>query len=131
MKMGELVRYLRSERGWTLEELSQRSGVEPGTIHALEKRASSRSQYIGQLAKAFGLDPAELMQGLEPHELAHIKPQPTPDDHHVAENRPAPWPFRSISAYEWRCLSSEQQAEVEGFVRGLLSGRRAAPRLAL
>ncbi len=43
------------DRGWTLEELSDASGVDVGTIGALEVRDSKRSEKFPAIAKALGL----------------------------------------------------------------------------
>jgi transcriptional regulator with XRE-family HTH domain len=50
MALGANVRRLRKERGWRLEDLSEKSGVEIGTINALERRNSKRSDYVKALA---------------------------------------------------------------------------------
>jgi transcriptional regulator with XRE-family HTH domain len=43
MALGKNIRALRGRLDWTLEKLSERSGVEVGTISALENRDSKRS----------------------------------------------------------------------------------------
>jgi len=63
MALGKNVEALRKRNGWTMEDLSVRSGVEVGTINALEKRDSKRSQYATALARAFGLSVEELESG--------------------------------------------------------------------
>lgn len=63
MALGKNVEALRRRNGWTMEDLSVRSGVEVGTINALEKRDSKRSQYATALARAFGLSVEELESG--------------------------------------------------------------------
>lgn len=55
MTLGQNIKRLRSDRGWTLADLSERSGVDVGTIHALEQRNSGRSKFAGALARAFGI----------------------------------------------------------------------------
>lgn len=66
MAIGLRIKQLRVERGWTLEDLSRRSGVDVGTINALERRNSRRSTYFVALAKAFGLSFQELADGVPP-----------------------------------------------------------------
>lgn len=83
MALGKRVRYYRSKLGWTLEALADRSGVEVGTLSALENRDSERSKFTAQLASAFGLTIEQLLDDtrdwLEPalshsaHQ-AHAKP---------------------------------------------------------
>ncbi len=48
---------------WTLEQLSERSGVDVGTISALENRDSKRTQYASTIARAFGLTAEALERG--------------------------------------------------------------------
>lgn len=55
MSIGHRIKELRTARAWTLEELSERSGVDIGTISALERRNSQKSQYFPAIANAFGL----------------------------------------------------------------------------
>lgn len=62
MALGAEVRKQRKKRGWTLEELERRSGVSRGTISALEKRDSNKSQYAQALAQAFGLTLSQLLE---------------------------------------------------------------------
>ena len=62
MGIGKIVRQLRKERGWKLEELSRRSGVAVGTISAIEVRDSVRSEYASQLAYGLGV-PVETLLG--------------------------------------------------------------------
>lgn len=60
MNLGAEIRRRRVEKGWTLDQLSERSGVDVGTISALETRGSSRSQYAPAIAKAFEISLDEL-----------------------------------------------------------------------
>lgn len=62
MAMGKNIRQQRKARGWTLEDLSARSGVDVGTISALENRDSERSKYAPMLARALGLS-VEVLNG--------------------------------------------------------------------
>ena len=55
MAIGAQIRRHRLAQGLTLEELSAASGVEVGTISALENRDSSRSKFFSALAKSLGL----------------------------------------------------------------------------
>lgn len=59
--LGELIRDRRLRNGWTLEQLSERSGVDVGTISALETRQSNRSKYALQIAAGFGITLDELL----------------------------------------------------------------------
>jgi transcriptional regulator with XRE-family HTH domain len=60
MGLGKQIARYRGKAGWTLEMLEERSGVAAGTIHALEKRDSSRSEKFPAIARAFGLTVEQL-----------------------------------------------------------------------
>lgn len=55
MTLGEKIKRYRDELGLTLDQLSEMSGVDRGTINALEIRKSNQSKYAPALAAAFGL----------------------------------------------------------------------------
>lgn len=55
MALGNRIRYYREKAGLTLEQLSERSGVDVGTISALENRDSSRSKFATPIAKGLGM----------------------------------------------------------------------------
>ena len=65
--------------GFTLAQLSEMSGVDVGTISALEIRDSSRSKYFSPLAKAMGLSVEQLedesRESTAPPALPTIKPR--------------------------------------------------------
>lgn len=63
MALGKNIKRMRAQLGWTLEQLSERSGVEVGTISALEVRDSKRSQFGTAIAKAFGVSIESLESG--------------------------------------------------------------------
>ena len=63
MALGKNIRALRGRLDWTLEQLSERSGVEVGTISALENRDSKRSQFGTAIAKAMGVSLEDLENG--------------------------------------------------------------------
>lgn len=65
MPLGANVRKLREVRKWTLDRLSEESGVDVGTISALENRDSQRSKYVHRLARALGVT-VDVLQGDEP-----------------------------------------------------------------
>lgn len=55
MALGNRIRYYREKAGLTLEQLSERSNVDVGTISALENRDSSRSKFATPIAKGLGM----------------------------------------------------------------------------
>jgi transcriptional regulator with XRE-family HTH domain len=61
MNLGERLRALRQARGWRLEDVSSRSGVEVGTLGALEARKSKRSEFTKQIAAGFGMTVDEFL----------------------------------------------------------------------
>lgn len=59
--LGDVVRKLRTGRGWTLVELSQTSGVDKNTISDLERGVTKPTQpTLDKIGRAFGLTVAEL-----------------------------------------------------------------------
>jgi phage repressor protein C with HTH and peptisase S24 domain len=69
MGVGRFIRELRQAKGWTYQKLSDLSGVDPGTIHALEQRDSTRSTYFAPLAEALGMPLQMLLQVAKEGEL--------------------------------------------------------------
>lgn len=55
MATGKQIRHYRQKLKWTLKDLEKASGVEVGTISALEQRDSRRSEFFEAIAKAFTL----------------------------------------------------------------------------
>ncbi|MCB9959124.1 MAG: helix-turn-helix transcriptional regulator [Rhodospirillaceae bacterium] len=56
------VKALRSERGWSLDALAQRTGVSRATLSRLENaEVSPTAAVLGRLSTAFGLTPSRLM----------------------------------------------------------------------
>lgn len=45
MALGQNIKFLRQARGWTLEDLSSQSGVDVGTISALEVRRKTANHH--------------------------------------------------------------------------------------
>jgi transcriptional regulator with XRE-family HTH domain len=59
---GEVIRMLRELKGWTQEELAERSGIAATNLSLLENgRAEIGKRRAEQLAKAFGVHPATIM----------------------------------------------------------------------
>ena len=59
----ENLRQLRRKRGWTQEELADRSGLSSRFIGSVERaQASPTITVLGQLAAALEIDPAELFR---------------------------------------------------------------------
>lgn len=63
--LGERVRLLRSNRGWTQRQLEQRSGLERAFLSRLENgRTDLTLSSLEKIAAAFGLAVSELLKGL-------------------------------------------------------------------
>ncbi len=69
MALGKQIKHYREKLGWKLEQLSHESGVEIGTISALENRDSSRSKFGAPIAKAFGLTVEQLIDESTSYEV--------------------------------------------------------------
>lgn len=108
MALGKQIRYHREQQGLTLEQLSERSGVDVGTISALEVRESKRSQYATRLASALGLSLEELIDGLP----ARIGDDATPRQ--LA--KPRGWPFDRITPEAWKKLSDDVRTDIEDYI---------------
>lgn len=59
---GEVISILREKKGWTQEELAQRSGISAANLSMLENdRVDIGKKRAEQLARAFGVHPAIIM----------------------------------------------------------------------
>lgn len=99
MALGKQIQKHRKDKGWTLEQLSEASGVAVGTIGALEVRDSERSKYAAQLAKALGMT-VEQLSGEAPNPA----PQATGDVFNVMTAE------ESELLYNYRALTDEDRA---------------------
>lgn len=68
--IGELIRQLRDEHGWTQELLARKAGITITCLSNLERGATREPnvETIAGLAAAFGLQPSEL----DPRRLAEV-----------------------------------------------------------
>jgi len=65
-RVGERLRSLRSQQGWSLDELAGRSGVSRATLSRLEKgEVSATANVLGRLCASFGLTMTRLMHLVE------------------------------------------------------------------
>lgn len=73
MGLGTNLARLRKAKGWTLDDLDERSGVGRSVIHAIEKRNSRTSVHAPKLAAAFGISVDELLADGAP-DAQHVRP---------------------------------------------------------
>ncbi|MGE0218062.1 TetR family transcriptional regulator [Mycolicibacterium sp.] len=67
--VGQRIRALRGERGWSMRTLAGRLGVSPGTVCAIENGTTGVSvARLAELAEVFGMTPADLLQ---PNRVTH------------------------------------------------------------
>ena len=98
MSLGSEIRKQRASRQWTLEDLSERSGVDVGTISALEVRDSTRSKFAVAIARAFGIS---LEQLLNPGPATNATHEPQPEQK-LQTN--VVWPFRRVTYLRYKHL---------------------------
>lgn len=70
MALGHQIKRYRDKAGLTLEQLSDLSGVEVGTISALENRDSQRSKFARAIAGALGLTVEMLEDEAADHQVS-------------------------------------------------------------
>ncbi|MCW5319657.1 XRE family transcriptional regulator [Verminephrobacter aporrectodeae subsp. tuberculatae] len=120
MALGKQIKHHRTLHGWTLEDLSMRSGVDVGTISALEVRDSKRSEKAQALAKALGLTLDQLLDdsvvegGADSRDREDGAPVPVPV--------PVPVPPREPRIRDaLRCLRDALASETPGVRRSVVA----------
>lgn len=75
MGIGDVIRRLRIERGWTQAELAERLGIEPATVSGYERGTRTPdAKMLKKIAEAFGVHPGVLF---EDEEVTPTKLPPT------------------------------------------------------
>lgn len=65
-RIAQRLKALRGERGWSLDELAERSGVSRASLSRLEKaEVSATASVLGRLCAAYGLTMSRLMHLVE------------------------------------------------------------------
>jgi len=105
MPLGKRVKALRESLGMTLEQLAVRSGVDLGTIGALEVRDSSRSKYAAELAAGLGVSLDDLLGKTE---IPKVRP---------TRSQSREWPFAPELLERILALPPDGRAEAEGDLR--------------
>lgn len=132
MATGSRVRHYRLKMGWTLEELSARSGVEVGTISAIEQRDSERSSKFLQIAPAFGLTVEQLADSDTDHHVFDAQPpygttggdSPTLTAQEDLPSYADPWLESAMAAL--RQIHPDHRAETMSFLEWQV-GRKPRP----
>jgi len=88
--MGKRIRHFREKAGLKLQQLASLSGVDTGTISALEIRDSARSQYFPTLAAAFGMTVEQLADPTYDPDLLVVHDKREGWAHEVVEIYPKP-----------------------------------------
>lgn len=90
MALGARIRHYREKAGWTLEQLSEKSHVEVGTISALENRDSSRSKFATAIAAAFGMSVEMLEDMSTDHDVKALINNPAPSNKELWQGQVPP-----------------------------------------
>lgn len=145
MALGKQVKRYRLFHGWKLEELSLKSGVDVGTISAIEVRDSKRSEKAPALAKALGLSVEQLLdESMDWSSVAAVKvisdevskreSDATPVEYPVVQEirkepqRAQYWPFTVSQETFQRLLSIEDINNVDTFIQGIVKTREGDAR---
>lgn len=113
-KLGDVVRKLRQERRWSLDELASASGVNRMTLSAIERdETDPRSSTIDRIAKAFGLAGSAELYALIPRvtsPVTHVREVP---DREYGEDE-----ILDVSGYEKFSIPviAEGDASPEGLI---------------
>ena len=67
--LGQRMRYIRLDKGWTQEQLAARASTNQAVIQKIENGKSLRPRKINEIAAVLGVNPAWLMFGEEPQSL--------------------------------------------------------------
>lgn len=145
MPLGSQVKKYRTAAGCTYADIEAMSGVSTGNINALEKRNSSRSEHMLDLARAFGLTIDQLLDETTDHSdqvRAHVSRwRQTKTLPPVAQNVREPtipfgggyWPFAVPQERLRAALSKDDIQLVDAYMLALVQMReteqgKAAPR---
>ncbi len=66
LTLGERIIALRQERGWNLKDLAAKSGISYSTLSfAQTSRRGLTLGALNRVARAFGMTPSELLEGVD------------------------------------------------------------------
>lgn len=113
MAIGKQIRFHRERLGLTLEQLSELSGVELGTISALEVRDSKRTQFAGPLAAALGVTIEQLSSDGPPGGASET----AGDARSAKPGTPGTkWPFKRVSLEQVATLPPAILEDIEDYL---------------
>jgi len=72
MRIGEIIKYLREEKGWTQTEFSSRSGVPQNTISRIEKYMMPFYDTACKLFDALGVSSQDVWELMQAHAEASL-----------------------------------------------------------
>lgn len=122
MAIGKQIRHYRKKLGWQLKKLSEASGVDIGTISALENRDSKSSEYFLFIANALGLTLEQLADESKDWPI-DLNRQGAPTIAAPVARESAPsfgWPFHDITPERYNTLTPDQKRSIENMVLTLL-----------
>jgi transcriptional regulator with XRE-family HTH domain len=137
MSLGSQVKKYRTSAGCTYAEIEAMSGVSTGSINALEKRNSKRSEYAQDLARAFGLTTDQLLDEAADHtehipaHIASWRITKAPPTGELTAKEPAAtwtaayWPF-SIDQNRFKtALNQDDVKLIEAYILALVQTRES------
>lgn len=135
MSLGKQIKKYRLAHGWKLEDLSDRCGVEVGTISALEVRDSKRSEKAPAIAKALGLSLEQLLDEDTDWSAAALalatsaystqrdaSPPKVMEPQSNLVSIPY-WPFTFTQEKFRRLLNHKDIKSIDDYIKGLLTAR--------
>lgn len=130
MAIGKQIRHYRKKLEWPLKKLSEASGVDIGTISALEIRDSKSSEYFLPLANALGLTLEQLADESTdwPIDVNRLGAASVTG---LQAREPAAaygWPFTDIQPAQYNTLTHDQKRSIENMVMTLLQAHNTQPK---
>lgn len=106
-RLAKRLRDLRSERGWSLDALAQRSGVSRATLSRMENaEVSPTAQVLNKLCVAFGMTLSRLMLMVEDEFAPLVRHEAQPvwiDPENGFQRRSVSPPARALSGEALEC----------------------------
>jgi transcriptional regulator with XRE-family HTH domain len=69
---GKKIQQLRSERGWTVEDLARKAGCVPKSIYNAEQGKNIRRPTLAEIAAALKVEPKDLIQAEQPEPRGNL-----------------------------------------------------------